>query len=60
MKTLDFVIIKYYNLCILHKEKAKPMKKRNLFVTVILTLALSLTVLAACGDTPDNGGGGEC
>lgn len=35
------------------------MKKRNLFVTVILTLALSLTVLAACGDTPDNGGGGN-
>ena len=22
VKTLDFVIIKYYNLCILHKEKA--------------------------------------
>lgn len=35
------------------------MKKRNLFVTVILALALSLTVLAACGDTPDNGGGGS-
>lgn len=35
------------------------MKKRNLFVTVILALALSLTVLAACGDTPDNGGGGN-
>ncbi len=35
------------------------MKKRNLFVTIILALALSVTVLAACGDTPDNGGGGN-
>lgn len=34
------------------------MKKRNLFVTVILALALSLTTLAACGETTDNGGGG--
>ena len=34
------------------------MKKRNLFVTVILALALSFTALAACGETTDNGGGG--
>ena len=56
VKTLDFIKIKHYNLRILYKEK-KPMKKRNLFVTVILALALSLTTLAACGETPDNGGG---
>lgn len=35
------------------------MKKKNLFVSIMLALVMCIASLTACGETPDNNGGGD-